>query len=385
MTLAIYLVHKFLYALFVVVSAFAILTFLFEFEATLSSYSKHGVTAESAAGMALLHMPARIHKLVPAMFALAALWTSVRLAVTNEVTVIRAAGTSGATAFAAPILVAFLLGGFWVAVINPLGAAMTKKRHELVSELTGSRNEVFLESSGFFWFRQILDGQQTVLRASSTSRGLEFKDLHVFVFDSTETPVTRIYAEHGRLLDDLTEVSPQSVFGSSAEADPVPGLCVENYKQWNVRNDRTNPESTAIRSDEACFATKLTAEQILDSFDPPIMIPFWRLTSQIASLDLSGFSTVSHRVFLHMELAKPLLFAAMVLVGGGFTLRRSSAINAAATIVVSVLCTLMIIYVQEFARIMGEAETIPVLAAAWATPAAALLMAVGIVSYLEGR
>ena len=76
------------------------------------------------------------------------------------------------------------------------------------------------------------------------------------------------------------------------------------------------------------------------------MIPFWRLTSQIASLDLSGFSTVSHRVFLHMELAKPLLFAAMVLVGGGFTLRRSSAINAAATIVVSVLCTLMIIYVH---------------------------------------
>ena len=185
------------------------------------------------------------------MFALAALWTSVRLAVTNEVTVIRAAGTSGATAFAAPILVAFLLGGFWVAVINPLGAAMTKKRHELVSELTGSRNEVFLESSGFFWFRQILDGQQTVLRASSTSRGLEFKDLHVFVFDSTETPVTRIYAEHGRLLDDLTEVSPQSVFGSSAEADPGPGSLrrktTSNGTSGTTEPTRNRPPSVRMR------------------------------------------------------------------------------------------------------------------------------------------
>ena len=385
MILSLYLIRRFFFALFVVAASVLLLAYFIELEAQLGSLTGHGASNGEAARLVAMITPVRVHKLIPAVFGLAALWMSVRTGATNEITVIRAAGVSGAAALAFPAMAAFCAGLVLMAVIGPVSASLANTFEKRVKTLQGKHSEVFLESGGYIWFRQVLDGRQTILRAARTDRGMSFEDLHVFVFDDNGEPSNHIFAESAELVDNMNTITLENLLGGGGEIGAVPGMCVYNLKVWDLKVTDQDPEALAKTSPAGCFETKLTAEQISESFDPPMLVPLWRLPSQIEQLEFSGFSTVGHRMHFHMELAKPLLLAAMVLIGGGFTLRHSRIVNTAAAMLVAVLCILAVIFVQDFARIMGEVETIHHIVAAWAPPATAMLLAVGLVSFLEGR
>ena len=61
----------------------------------------------------------------------------------------------------------------------------------------------------------------------------------------------------------------------------------------------------------------LTSAEILESFAPPEEVGFWDLGRFISQMEELGFSGQRHRLYLQSELAKPALFAAMVLIGVG--------------------------------------------------------------------
>ena len=67
--------------------------------------------------------------------------------------------------------------------------------------------------------------------------------------------------------------------------------------------------------------TNLTARKIQDSFAAPETMSFWELPSFIRLLENSGFSALRHRLYFDALLARPLLFAAMVLIAASFSLR----------------------------------------------------------------
>ncbi len=385
MTLTLYLIRRFLFALLVTAGSILLLTYLIELESQLSTLTGYGASNREAARLTAMITPSRLHRLIPAIFGLAALWMSTHTSAANEITVIRAAGTSGGAALAYPAIAAFCVGLALLAVITPATADLAKAYDRRVKELQGKESDVFLESGGYIWFRQVLDGRQTILRAARTDRGISYENLHVFMFDDNGTPTSHIFAETAELVGNLNDAAPAKLLRDGEEAGAIPGMCVYNFRAWDLQRTDQDTAAQQQATPFGCFKTKLTAEQIIESFDPPALVPLWKLPSQIKQLEFSGFSTVRHRMHLHMELAKPLLLAATVLIGGGFTLRQNRGINTAAAVLVAVLCILAIIFIQEFARIMGEGETIPYMVAAWAPPATAMLSAVGLVSYLEGR
>ncbi len=385
MIIGLYLTRKYLLALFVISMSILSLIFLIEFETQFSTLSDQDVTFGQTAKLALLITPQKMEKFLPAIFAFSALWMSIRLGVLNEITVIRSSGMAGMFALLAPTVMAFIIGVLLTGLITPAGALMAKRQNQIISAMLGEKNQVFLESSGFFWFRQVLEGRQTMVRASKTNRGMTYEDIHVFMFDENGHLSERIYAKAATLFDDLNDSSVELRIGYSFESESSPGLCLYDYRIWQVKSNATEPAANASAVPVACFEMELTAQEIRDSLDPPQLIPFWQLSSQIASLDLSGFSSTAHRVFMHGQLAKPLLLAAMVLIGSALTLRHTHTLNLFSATLATTLCTLLIVFVHDFARILGEAETIPAAAAAWTTPVAAALLAIGTLSYLEGK
>ncbi|MCY3880429.1 MAG: LptF/LptG family permease [Rhodobacteraceae bacterium] len=381
MTFALYLTRRFLLTLGIVFGSFLLLVFLFELESHLSGYSSYGIDIVDAIGLSMLSMVQEVRIFVPITFALASLWMSVRLGASSEITVVRSAGTPGYGALAAPVFAAMFLGVLLVTLVNPAGAILAKRHAQIVGNITGNQVEVYIENSGYLWFRKALDGQQTILRASSTHQGQSFEDVHIFVFDSEGAPFRRYHAETAEIFDTGDTGSPLQ----SADTADWPELCIYRFKSWEIRDSVENPEADAQTGEITCFATNLTAAQVRESFVSPTLIPLWQLPQQIQRLELSGFSAVGHQVQFHMELAKPILLAAMVLIGGAFTLRHTRAINLAAAMLASVLCTLGAIFLQEFARILAEVGAISPLISAWVPPAAAIFMAVAVVSYLEGK
>ncbi|MEH6360740.1 MAG: LptF/LptG family permease, partial [Amylibacter sp.] len=88
-------------------------------------------------------------------------------------------------------------------------------------------------------------------------------------------------------------------------------------------------------------------------------------------------------VHLQIELARPILFAAMILIGAVFTLQNARLGNLGISVLLALLCGFSLHFLQNLARTLGEAGEIPIFFAAWAAPLAALLTALALFLHLE--
>ena len=100
-------------------------------------------------------------------------------------------------------------------------------------------------------------------------------------------------------------------------------------------------------------------------------------------LERAGFSARKHNVWFQMELALPLLLMAMVLVGAGFTMRHARSGQTGTMVLLAIVSGFAIFLLRNFAQVLGENGQIPVIAAAWSPPVAALLLALSLVLHLE--
>ncbi|MEM8979355.1 MAG: LptF/LptG family permease, partial [Pseudomonadota bacterium] len=126
-----------------------------------------------------------------------------------------------------------------------------------------------------------------------------------------------------------------------------------------------------------------TRASIQDSFGAPSAIRIWDLPNFINSLERAGFAAQSHKLWFHMELAQPLLFVAMVLIGAGFTMRHVRFGRTGMLVLSAVLFGFGLFFLRNFAQVLGENGQIPILLAAWAPPVIGILLPLGLLLHLE--
>jgi lipopolysaccharide export system permease protein len=129
--------------------------------------------------------------------------------------------------------------------------------------------------------------------------------------------------------------------------------------------------------------TNLSASQIVDSFSPPETISFWALPGFIDTLEAAGFSAARHRLHWHAQLAQPLLFGAMVLIGAAFSMRPARLGGLGVMALWAVVTGFAFFFITDVAKALGASGAAPIALAAWAPPAAAALFAAGLLLHLE--
>ena len=115
----------------------------------------------------------------------------------------------------------------------------------------------------------------------------------------------------------------------------------------------------------------------------PSAIGFWDLPSYIDDLERAGFSARSYRLWYQMELALPLLMAAMVLVAAGFTMRHVRFGGTGRMVLFALLAGFGFYFLRNFAQALGDSGQIPVALAAWSPPLAAMMLSLGLLLHLE--
>lgn len=361
MTLSIYLARRFLTMFMMVFGGFFAVLYLIEMVEQVRRFSDAnlGQTAE----LALLNVPATLYRILPLIAILSAIALFLALARSSELVVIRAAGRSALRMLVAPLLTALVLGALAVAVFNPIVAGTAKRYDDLSSRYRLGADNVMSVAGEGIWLRQGGTDGQTVIHADRTSGdGTTFQTVSFITFAPESGPVSRIDAEEAALDQD--------------------GWAIRNAKEWHFGPD-ANPEREATRHDTLRIASDLTLDQIRDSFGTPSSIPIWQLPTLITRLEKAGFSARRHHVWLQMELALPLLMTAMVLVAAGFTMRHARSGRTGTMVLVAVIAGFAIFLLRNFAQVLGENGQIPVIAAAWSPPVAALLLALSLVLHLE--
>jgi lipopolysaccharide export system permease protein len=358
-----YVARRFLTTLLYAATAVATLATLGALAELLRRSSGGEVGFATVLGMAALAAPQIALTALPFVVLLAALAAFARLARGSEIVVTRAAGVSVWALTAPAAVAAGLIGVAGFAALNPLAAASTLRYETLEARHLSGRASLLSVSREGLWLRQPAEGGgQTVIRArAANAEATELRGVTFFVFEAEDVVAARIDAASASLKPGAWMLydAVERRFGATAGA-------VETTRHARMEKP-----------------TALTSAQILDSFAPPETMSFWSLPGFIGALEAAGFSSARHRTHWHGQLAQPLLFAAMALIGAAFAMRHHRLGGLGGMAFGAVLTGFGFYVVSDVAKALGASGAAPPALAAWAPPLAALCVAAGLLLQRE--
>lgn len=363
MTLSLYIARRFALTFAMVFATFFALMFLIDLLEQIRRFSGVEITLSQAVGLSLLNTPSSVYRILPLIAILSSVALFLGLARSSELVVIRATGRSALRTLVAPLVTTLAIGAVAVAVLNPLVAA-TSQRYEAQADRyrRGDESVLSVTREGL-WLRQGGTEGQTVIHAKSSNQdGTLLRDVTFMTFTAKTGPTRRLEA---------------------AEAELTSGAWVlSEVKDWRLVPGR-NAEAGASRADTLVLPSDLTPDRIRDSFGTPDSMSIWQIPAFVGDLERAGFSARKHRVWFQTELALPLLLAAMVLIGAGFTMRHARSGGTGLMVLLAMAAGFAIFFLRNFALVLGENGQIPVVMAAWIPPVAATLLALGLLLHLE--
>lgn len=308
--------------------------------------------------------PAVIVLVLPFMLLFGTLFAFVGLNRRSELVAMRAAGVSAWRFIMPAALTAFVFGVITVTVLEPVTTELNARYNQAMIALKADPSA---KSGSDIWLRQGGEGgkarTQTVIHArtmDASSPDVRLTDVSFYVFDLAENGV----AVFQRRID-------------AAEATLKVGA-------WSLKDAReTSPGSQVMRSDTMTLPTLINNRRDVERFSSPTTISLWALPSFIKQTEQAGFSSVGYRLRLQQLLAIPLLYAAMSILTAAFSLKLMRSGGLAILATSGVLLGFVFFFFDQVAVALGQAEWIPVFAAAWAPPLLALLSGLTLLCYTE--
>jgi lipopolysaccharide export system permease protein len=358
MILSFYFSRRFLTMFLMVLAVFSGILLMID---VIDQLRQSSITLTQAMYLSLLNVPESLYQILPLIMILTAIALFLGLARSSELVVVRASGRSGLVLLVAPVVSAFLIGAIGVAVFNPLVAA-TSKTYDRLKAQGSSDGSVLSISADGLWMRQGSENEQSVINARRTNAdGSALQEVSFLSFDKQGVPTRRIEARTAEL--------------------KAGAWVLQDVKLWDLQT--ANPEQTATFQAQLTVPTDLTLKRIKEGVGTPSTVAFWNLPAYIKGLERAGFSARNYQVWFQMELALPLLLAAMVLMAAGFTMRHARFGKTGQMVLLALLSGFLIFFLRNFAQVLGVNGQIPVLLAAWAPPVAATFLALGLLLHLE--
>jgi lipopolysaccharide export system permease protein len=293
--------------------------------------------AMTVALMSIMRAPAAAEMVLPFAVLFGAMATFVDMTRKLELIVARAAGMSVWQFLAAPVLTAFVIGVFSVAVYNPASAVMKQRSDQMEWDLFGVPGSLRIDHG--LWLRQhSVDGLSIIHAMGSAKGGTELESVSV-----------NLYAPEGGFLERI----------EAASARLEPGV-------WVLKNARVNTPGEAARAVGAyMLATDLTPDQLAAAATPPQGTPFWDLPGMGNRTAEAGLDGLGYQLQFQTLLARPLLLVAMVLVAASFSLRFFRFGGVAQTVSGGVVAGFVLYIVTKVLSDLGGAGMVSPLVAAW--------------------
>lgn len=311
--------------------------------------------------MGIFKLPQVIYLLLPFVVLISVIIFLVQFTKTSELIVMRSVGLS-VWRFSFPLVMAVLMIGiFQVCLLSPV-SSWVARRYERMEEQWG-----FTSSSPFsfteegLWLREPTADGTIVVRSGRVRQ----ENGQIFLDDTTVL----------KLDTDDTLVQFAHAKGSLLQSDQ---LILQNAF---VFNPQTEKESHA---GQLAFTTHFTLKQILEKFDEPDTMSFWRFPSFIRFLESSGFSSLLHRMYWHNLIVFPFFLVTMLFVGLTFalmkTLRQGKVFGR---LILALLGGFLFYFLGRIANILGLSESLPVILAAWVPVLIALPLCISALLHFE--
>lgn len=353
-TLSLYIARRLLLSIgFAFLAIFTLIVLIDFVELIQDASSSKTATIVDIVILAFERAPLIAEQVFPFMVLFGAIGAFVSLSRRMELVVARGTGVSIWQMLAPALLAAAFLGVAVTAVYNPLATGLKEQAeaHEAVAFGKSSRR------GGARWLRQqSVDGQSVMRAAGSTDRGRELTGVTVFVFSPSGSFQERIEAESAVLGDGVWELRSVRILR--------PGVAPESHPVF-------------------LLPTNLTADQVAETVSEPETISFWELPQVITLWEKTGIRTERFRLQYQSLIARPALYATMVLIAATVSLGFSRLGGVWKAILGGVIAGFVLYVAGEMSGDLGAAGFITPWVAAWAPPIVGTLLSVTVLLYQE--
>jgi lipopolysaccharide export system permease protein len=319
--------------------------------------SKETVSMALILEMAILKAPSIGYKILPFAVLFGSMMAFAKIVNSSELVAAHAAGLTIWQILIPSISVVLIIGVLWIAAINPISSALTAKFESLENRVLRNQNNALSLSPGGLWIREKNPNGHSVLHARAISNdGATLSNVTIFIFKNEDEFSSRIDAKHAKLKTGFWELN-----------DTV------------LITDDGVPKKVASSK----LLTRLTVDNIQDSFASPTTMSFWDLPQFISVLEKAGFSAVRHRLHWHALLASPLLLCAMVLIAATFSLRLSTRTGSKKWILAGLFFGFFLYFMTDLVFALGLSGRIPEVFAAWTPVMVTTLIGITSLLYLE--
>ncbi len=310
-------------------------------------------SAPLLAALSFLRTPSFAEQALPFAVLFGSMIAFLNLSRKLELVVARAAGVSVWQILSPPLVVIGLIGALSVVVYNPVSAWMKERSDVIENSVFGGRANIW----GDLWLRQkSVDGQAILHARGKEEDGAKLKGVEVFNFDDEGNFLERVDAASGDLREGYWELLDAKVVAPGFET-----LSVSTY----------------------LLATNLDRREVAQAFAAPETVSFWKLPGLAEQTAKAGLDATAYRLRFQELLARPVLLAAMVLVGACFSLRFFRMGGVEIMVLGGVVAGFVLYVVTKVVNDLGEAGFLSAVAAGWSPGIVGCLFGVYVLLHQE--
>jgi len=337
-----YVLRDFFLYLGMILSTFLVLVLVFTLFELVGDILRNKIPTTVVAEYLLNVTPYLLYKIAPLVMLLAVLVTFGLMQRSNEITAIKATGTS-IYRVVTPVIVAaaILAGGLFFA--DQFYFPHTNKRQEaLHNQIKGKPAQTYLRPDRKWIFGQ--NSEIYYYQFFDPDRD-QFGNITVFQLDKANFTVTRrIHAERARWSDNLNRWEYERGWERSLNVSAI-----ASYRPFEVATFADLSETPSYFKKEVKQDTEMNYEE---------------LHSYIRDLQQSGFDVVRLRVELHEKLSYPLTTLIMAFLAIPFSLSTGKR-GAITGVAVAVGIAVFYIVISRLFEAMGNLSQLPPALAAW--------------------
>ncbi len=365
--------------------AFVIVTgiiMLVDFVEATRNFDDGSISLLKIAGLTALKIPQLIEETIPFVVLFGVMGALHGLNKRSEIIVLRASGLSAWRFLRPAVFVSAVIGVLWALLFNPLAARSMEKYHDIVRSAStqtlehSSSGQSPNEKTEDIWLREGSPQGQVVIHGTlypadaQTARGVTLHDATFYYYDIKD----------GQTTSGQTS-SRETAFTRRIDAATAT-LLPSGY--WQLRSLVKNTQDEALQRDiSASIPTSITLKDLREHKSAGRKAPFWSLPSEIARADKAGFSTIGLRMQWYKLLSLPLTLIALTVIAAAVSMSNVRSGGALRLMLAGGAVGFGVYFFNTLMGAFGEAQTLPILTAAWAVPALVLLLGIAYLARLE--
>ncbi len=350
--LNLYLARIFLSNFFIVFLIFAALLIIGDFVEQFRKSTGKEVPIKIIFQLAVLNFFGLIEFIIPIVAFFASLISFVILIRNSEYIIIASIGISNLKILLPALMIYFLVGVFYIIVINPLSTVLFDKYTELeYKHLVKSDKFASITKNGL-WLKQFNDEKElsSVLYAKQVSNsGATIYNFMILEYDNNGVFQGRLDGKKATL----------------------------NYKYWDMSEVQVSPRyNQASYSENLIYDTNINPKDITDSLSSPKSISIWRLAKFIIFLENLGYSAREFKIYFYNLIFMPIFISCLVILSASIVSDLKQNDKYYKVIIISLILIFLVYFLSNLFDALGSTGQVSPIFSKLITPIIVIVLSV---------